>query len=129
MPWYLCPTMSSGGPPEAEAIELSRALRIQAVVCERMGSPFYRGLLERMADDVDAGGPAATVLAAHRRTRFGEAIPLRVLGGLHRIVLSGAAADLETRFPSTGGDGDAAAAWSSVRRLLADPPAVLVDAL
>jgi len=37
---------------------------------------------------------------------FEAAYVLRLLGGVHRMVLSGAAPDVAAHFPSTGGDGD-----------------------
>ena len=44
---------------------------------------------------------------------------LRLLGGLHYVVLGGDEPELAAHYPSTGGDGDAAAAWPRIRALLA----------
>jgi hypothetical protein len=44
-------------------------------------------------------------------------------------VLSGQASNLQTHYPSTGGDGDAEAAWPAVRELIAAGRAEVVDAL
>ena len=41
-------------------------------------------------------------------------VRLRVIGAVHKLVLSGAAPALAAHFPSVGGDGDAAAAWPLV---------------
>jgi hypothetical protein len=94
--------------------------------CEVSGSPFYARLLDHLAADVAAGGPAWSVLAPYAAQPFETVHPLRLLGGLHRLVLTGALPSLAARYPSTGGDGDADAAWPEVRAVLADPPAELL---
>jgi hypothetical protein len=109
--------------------KLTENLRLQAVGCGLLGSPFYEVLLEHMADDVEAGGPVWALLEPHAEESFGDAYPIRLLGGVHRMVLAGAAPALAARFPTTGGDGDAAAAWPDYRDLIAARPAVLLDTL
>src|SRR5579875_3570644 len=106
----------------AHPMPLADALRVQAKVCRQMGAPFYSALSERLAGDVAAGGPTATLLAAHRMTTVEAAVPLRLLGGVHRLVLAGLAPELSVHFPSTGGDGDAEGAWPALRALLAGAP-------
>ena len=98
-------------------------------VARRLGAGFYAGLLERMRADAEAGGPVRAALAGHERDRVDEWDAFRLLAGVHRIVLAGQAPELERHYPSTGGDGDAAAAWPSVQALLAEGRAELVDAL
>jgi hypothetical protein len=94
-----------------------------------MGSPFYADLLERMADDVVAGGPVGRFLAGHLDSSWEEAVPLRFLGGVHRLVLAGQAPELAARFPSVGGDGDAAAAWPALLAALDAHADAIRDAL
>jgi hypothetical protein len=94
--------------------ELVRVIRIYELACNSMGSPFYGRLLDRMAGDVAAGGPVARFLANRLDSTYEEAVPLRLLGGLHRLVLAGQAPELAERFPSVGGDGDAQRAWPAV---------------
>ena len=94
-------------------------LRLQAVGCDMLGSPFYARLLERMVDDLEAGGPTAMLLAPYADASFEVVVPLRVLGRVHRLVLDGDAPELATHFPSTDGDGDAGAAWPVFRDVLA----------
>jgi hypothetical protein len=89
-------------------------IRIYEVACNSMGSPFYGELLERMAEDVAAGGPVGRFLADRLDSTYEDAVPLRFLGGIHRLVLAGHVSDLAARFPSVGGDGDAARAWPAV---------------
>jgi hypothetical protein len=40
-------------------------LRLQGWGCRHLGSPFYGDLLDLAADDFEAGGPVATLLAPH----------------------------------------------------------------
>jgi hypothetical protein len=87
-----------------------------------MGSPLYAGLLELVADDVTAGGPAAEILAGYARAPGADAVALRLMGGVHRLVLQRRAPELAMFYPSVGGTGDAtdpAAAWSALRSVLA----------
>jgi hypothetical protein len=68
-------------------------------------SPMYRHLLAVTYEDVERDGPCADVLAnapADVNPIF-EAMPLRFLGGLHRIVLEGRAPELAEFYPSVGG--------------------------
>jgi hypothetical protein len=103
--------------------------RIHQLACSGMGSPFYADLLERMADDVLAGGPVGRFLADQLDTSYEEAVPLRFLGGVHRLVLAGRAPELVARFPSVGGDGDAAAAWPALLSVLDTHADAVRDAL
>jgi hypothetical protein len=78
-----------------------------ARACAAMGSPLYGALLERAAEQYRAGGPVARVLDENAdRSRLG----LRLMAALHYLALSGDEA-LAGHYPSTGGDGDAAAIW------------------
>ncbi|HEV3134932.1 MAG TPA: DUF2332 domain-containing protein [Acidimicrobiia bacterium] len=104
-------------------------IRIHQLACGAMGSPFYADLLERMADDVVAGGPVGRFLADQLDTSYEEAVPLRFLGGVHRLVLAGRAPELAARFPSVGGDGDAAAAWPALLSVLDTHADAVRDAL
>ena len=98
-------------------------------VARRVGSPFYAVLLERMRDDVRVGGPTRAALRGRERDRVDEWDAFRLLAGVHRIVLTGQAPELAKHYPSTGGDGDAEAAWPAVRELIASGRPELVDAL
>jgi hypothetical protein len=104
-------------------------IRIYELACNSMGSPFYGELLARMAADVAADGPVGRFLAARHDSTYEEAVPLRLLGGVHRLVLAGQAPELAARFPSVGGDGDADAAWPAVLETLETHADVIRDAL
>ena len=99
-------------------------IRIYQLACSGMGSPFYADLLERMAADVVADGPVGRFLVEQLDSSYEDAVPLRFLGGVHRLVLAGQAPELAARFPSVGGDCDAAATWPALLGALdahADP--------
>jgi hypothetical protein len=108
---------------------LAEELRLQARFCAATGSPFYGELLDVMADDVEAGGAVWAVLEPHAHESLDAAYRLRLLGGVHRMVLSGTAPALAAHFPTTGGDGDVEAMWPSYRDLLDAAPEMVVDAL
>ena len=102
-----------------DAVEtLAGRLRWQARGCEVLGSPFYARLLESATADLEAGGPAWEVLSGYESEGRGSAIALRLLAPVHRKVLAGELAELARHYPSTGGDGDATAAWVGFREFL-----------
>jgi hypothetical protein len=94
-----------------------------------VGSPFYATLGHHMADDIDRGGPVWLLLGPHADAPFGDAYGLRLLGGVHRLVLAGRLPALARHYASVGGDGDANAAWRELRRVLGQPPPEVLDAL
>src|SRR5215216_1671155 len=74
-------------------------------------SPLYRGLLARLGEDVLRGGPAWDLLARRAGERRGEALPLRLMAAVHRLVLTGDAPELAAYYPSVGGNGTPTEAW------------------
>jgi hypothetical protein len=80
-------------------------MRWQAEWCDRLGSPLYGSLLRRAADDADAGGAVAQVLAGHETDPLESMLQLRFMGAVHRLALTGKAPELAAVYPSTGGDG------------------------
>jgi hypothetical protein len=93
---------------------LLHTLRSQGRFCGASGSPMYDELFELVATDVEAGGVFATILSGHENDPSREAVPLRLLGGLHRLVLDGRAPALRRWYPSTGGNWDAETAWPEI---------------
>ncbi len=93
--------------------ELAAAMRTQRDWCRKLGSPFYFDLLGRVADDLDAGGLCWQVLEPLADAPARSLLPLRFLGGIHRLVLSGKLPELTPHFP-----GDSDAAWVELTRAL-----------
>lgn len=102
--------------------DLARSLRLQAAGCRNLGSPFHGDLLDLAAGDLEAGGPVAALVApwagADLRKLFDDAMPLRLLGGLHDLVLSGDDPALVATYPKPGRAADAATAWIAARTAL-----------
>lgn len=80
---------------------------------------LYGVLLAELADDLEAGGPTAAICRDRLDSSRGDAVALRLLGGLFRIVLRGDAPGLERFYPVLGGHDDPAEAWPAVRPVLA----------
>ena len=99
---------------------LVHRLRRQADNCRQLGSPFYASLLEAAAADVEVEGPAWDVLHAFEQESSRAAVALRLTGAVHRLVLDDTLPELAARYPSTGGDGDAQAAWPLFRQALVE---------
>ncbi len=85
-----------------------------------MGSPLYAHLLERAADDAAAGGPVLRARRAVRRTNLrADALALRLMAAVHRLVLAGASPAAlgplpDRRRHARGPDG----AWEAFRELV-----------
>jgi hypothetical protein len=104
----------------AEPGRMVALVREQADACAALGSPLYEYLLQRVADDVEAGGPAYDVLRGHEDDPGPSALALRLMGGVHRLVLERRAPALALTYPSVGGSGDPGAAWAALRPVLAE---------
>ncbi len=98
--------------------KLAGRLRGQAAYCADGPSPFYAELLGHMAADAEHGGPTWELLGRTVDDPPGHVTQLRLLGAVHRLVLSGALPDLAAHYPSVGGDGDGSAAWPHLRAVL-----------
>ncbi len=96
------------------------AFREQAAGCADLGSPMYADLLARVADDLDAGGPAVDVLAGHERDPGPSALALRLAGSVHRLVLERRAGALAAHYPSVGGTWEQEGCWREFRAVLAE---------
>jgi hypothetical protein len=105
------------------------AFRLQARFCPSFGSPLYGDLLERAADDIEQGGPLAALLDGWQGRPTPDALPLRLMGAVHRLVLDGEAPALAAHYPSAGGAPRGAATWREFRALVAARADVLRPAL
>ena len=108
----------AGGP--GTPATLASLFRGQAGWCDRLGSRIYGHLLRKAARDLEGGGPVWRVVAPYADRPLNYTHHLRLMGETHRLALAGQAPALAAHYPSTGGDGDAEAAWDAFIALLAE---------
>ncbi len=80
---------------------------------------LYGVLLDALANDLDAGGPTAEICVEHMRASRGDAIQLRLLAGIFRIVLRGEAPELAPYYATRAEAADSNRAWALLRPVLA----------
>src|SRR3954454_23736543 len=90
-------------------------VRFQAGACAYLGSPLYAGLLEHIAEDVEAQGPSWRALERFAGWERDTAYALRLMGAIHRLVLTGEGPPLA---PPFGPGADPARAWDALQALL-----------
>lgn len=93
------------------------SFRLQAAASEALDSPFYAELSRRIADDIEAGGVFAGILDGWQGRPTPDALPLRLLGAIHRAVLAGEEEALGAFYPTVGGLPRWPAAWEELRRV------------
>lgn len=102
---------------------LPDALRLQSKACAFLSSAFHAELLNCAAADLEAGGAVVALLApwarADAKAIMAAAVPLRLLGALHDLVLSGEEPALSAAYPRPGQTTDAQAAWRQAARAIA----------
>lgn len=102
---------------------LARAFEAQAEVCDKFGSVFYGDLAQRVVGHL-GGGCIRALFAPWEGQTFedlmGAAAPLRFLGAIHDLALSGDDPALTGAFPPAG---DAAAAWLAAQAAIGRDPA------
>ncbi|AHH17066.1 hypothetical protein NONO_c22700 [Nocardia nova SH22a] len=111
-------------------MDLVSQFELQAKACDKLGSPLYGSLLRDIARDIGAGGPCAAVLSGYEEIGFDAALPLRLLAGVHALVLSGGATDLAPFYPSSGAavrPRDPEEAWIPFRRAVLERPEWIRD--
>jgi len=105
------------------------AFRLQAEFCASFGSPLYAQLLARAAEDIEQGGPVARLLDGWTGNPIPDALVLRLMGGVHRLVLDGAAPELARFYPSAGGTPAWPALWAAFEGVVEAHAATLRPAL
>ncbi|GIW42505.1 MAG: hypothetical protein KatS3mg076_3082 [Candidatus Binatia bacterium] len=88
-------------PPPPEGVR--EAFELQAHFCGVLGSPLYERLLRCALADFVRGGAVARVFEGWSGHAMAQAVVLRLLGGVHALVLSGEEKELARFFPSAGG--------------------------
>lgn len=79
-----------------------------------MGSPFTAQLCGLIAHKTSAESPVGRALLGWPGDPDADALPMRMTGGLHSLVLSGRAPALADAYPSGTLAGDADALWAAV---------------
>lgn len=82
---------------------MDEALITQRDSCTAHGSALYGRLLDGLVRDYRCGGTTFELLSRRQARSVRDAIALRLLGGVHRLVLEGLAPDLAAFYPSVGG--------------------------
>jgi hypothetical protein len=86
-----------------------------------MGSPLYAHLLEQAAADADAGGAVFTLLEPFDAPNLrADALALRLMAAVHRLVLTGSAPRLAAYYPTAGGSAGTDGAWDVFRGVVAE---------
>ena len=112
--------MESAPDEPARRARAAEQLRQQAVWCREQGSALYAALLEEAVRDCASGGPCWRVLEGHEDMPLGDALAIRLLGAVHRLVLKGGAPALAAHYPSAGGVFRSAdSPWPAFRDALA----------
>ncbi|MCG8591340.1 MAG: DUF2332 domain-containing protein [Proteobacteria bacterium] len=102
--------------------DLETAFRLQAGICQYLGSPFYQALMTTALADVRADGRVAQLLDGWSGDPVRAFLPLRLFGAVHEIVLAGAAPALARYYPTMGGTADPDAAWPAFLDVLVQHP-------
>ena len=90
---------------------------------------LYGYVLRAMADDLEAQGPTALVVRGYEDAPAGAVIQLRLLAGIFRLVLTDRAPELRPYYACLGGAESPVTAWPVMRRVIADHPDELHEAL
>lgn len=101
--YSLAITPTRGTPSLASGDEMERALMLQSGQCGQLGSPMYERLFWDLAEDYRSGGRTYAILAGRSERPVHDAIPLRLAGALHKVVLEGKNDRLARHYPSIGG--------------------------
>ncbi|HVQ87471.1 MAG TPA: DUF2332 family protein, partial [Actinomycetes bacterium] len=80
-------------------VDIADRFERQARACAALGSPMYSFLLSRCAGDIRAGGPTAKLLSGVPPLPENAVIALRVMGGVHALVLNREAPRLALHYP------------------------------
>jgi hypothetical protein len=104
-------------PTVSSAVVEGLTFQQAAFTLRSLSSPLYHCLVTAALLDIERAGPVASVLAEvpPELDPIPDAVTLRFLGGIHRLVLTGRAPELARWFPTAGGsfaddEGDRAAA-------------------
>lgn len=92
--------------------------REQSRFCAEYGSPFTAELISRLADDIEAGGPAQVLVAQWPGNPRADALSLRMAGALHAAALTGRDARLAASYPPARTNWSMEETWPLARAFL-----------
>lgn len=116
-----------GAPVDRQSIV--DAFTVQSGWCDRLGSPLSARLLLIAGDDIAAGGVMDSITATFTDEPVRSALALRLLGGVHRLVLMGLTPRLASHFPSVGGTPEFGTLAADLISTAADHSTYLRDGL
>ena len=88
--------MREGATPPSEIVA---AFTKQITWCRELGSPFTAAVLGCVLAEYENGGPAADIVAGWHGDPQRDALPLRIAGALHDLVLAGQQSRLAACYP------------------------------
>jgi hypothetical protein len=107
------------GPDGRSDSAVIAAFAFQAQACALMGSPLTALLLRGMIADYKAGGIVHAMLSGWETRNPKDAVlSLRMVGGLHYLVLAGRAPALAAYYPSAGGTFREDGLWDAAEAVL-----------
>lgn len=74
--------------------EIAAACREQVVFCRNRGADFTAAIVDAAADEIENGDAAFALMGDFKGDPLREALPLRIAGAFHALVLAGRAGDL-----------------------------------
>ena len=92
--------------------------RTQAAACRELGSPFTAQLLELMAERLSDRTPLGRTILNWPGNPKADALALRLAGGLHALVLSGASPTLAAAYPRESTADDPEYLWRALGDVL-----------
>src|ERR1700722_8615447 len=102
----------------SSSLTIVQQFRRQAGWCQNLGSPLYSHLLSLCADDYEKDGAVRDLLRGYEDEPAESAVPLRMMGAIHRLVLEGRSPEVAKFYSSAGGRGDLDATWHPFRNTL-----------
>lgn len=105
------------------------AFRRQIDWCETLGSPFTANVLRILLADLLAGGVVADMVGTWPGDPEADALPLRLTGALHALVLGHHSAALAACYPGGEHAGDGTRLAAAIGSVLKEMPAHFADYL
>jgi hypothetical protein len=96
---------------------ISDAFRAQVIDCRQLGSPFTAAVLQILLENIESGGGLAGAVADWQGDPRADALPIRLAGALHALVLNGSQPQLAQLYPG-GGSEDPPALRVAISRLI-----------